>query len=160
MTRTDPLVAADLVGTWLLRRWVSEGEDGDVEPMGPDVEGILVYAADGTMITTIGRPGRPAIDGGDMLAGPVDQRLDASATFIAYAGTFRIDAGDVVHDVTMSLFPNWIGTSQRRHVALSVDGRTLELSADPMLVRGRLGTQRLTWERRIAAADQSVDVDP
>lgn len=138
---------ADLVGTWRLLAWISEGEDGVVHPMGEIPEGVLVYTADGTMITTIGRTGRPPIDGGDMLAGPVDQRLDAMTTFIAYSGTFRVEGGDVVHDVTVSLFPNWVGTTQRRHVALSADGRELTLSSDPFLLRGRMSTQRLTWER-------------
>jgi len=139
--------ATDLIGTWRLVRWASEGEDGIEYPMGEAPEGILVYTPDGTMITTIGRPGRAPIDGGDMLAGPVDQRLSAMTTFVAYAGTFRVEDGDVVHEVTMSLFPNWIGTTQRRHTALSPDRRTLELSADPFVLRGRMSTQRLAWER-------------
>jgi hypothetical protein len=143
----NKLTAADLVGTWRLRSWRSEGTDGIVHPMGEAPEGVLVYTPDGTMITTIGRSDRAPIDGGDMLAGPVDQRLDAFSTFAAYAGTFHVDGGDVVHQVTMSLFPNWVGTTQRRHVALSADGRELELSADPFLLRGRLSTQRLAWER-------------
>lgn len=141
------LTAADLVGTWRLVSWTSEGDDGAEYPMGEDPEGVLVYTPDGTMITTIGRRGRTPIDGGDLLAGPVDQRLAAMTTFIAYAGTFRVEDGDVVHEVTMSLFPNWIGTTQRRHVALHDDGRALELSSDPFVLRGRRSTQRLAWER-------------
>jgi hypothetical protein len=144
---SEELSATDLVGTWRLRTWTSEGDDGVIHPMGPAPEGILVYTADGTMITTIGRAGRPPIDGGDLLAGPVEQRLEAMTSFVAYSGTFHVERGDVVHDVSMSLFPNWIGTTQRRHVALSADGRTLELSADPFVLRGRLSTQRLTWGR-------------
>lgn len=146
MSSSGGITVADLVGTWRLRSWTSEGEDGIVHPMGPSPEGVLVYTADGTMITTIGRPGRPPIDGGDLLGGPVEQRLEAMTTFIAYAGTFQVDGDDVVHDVTMSLFPNWIGTTQRRHVALGAGGRSLELSSDPFVLRGRLSTQRLTWE--------------
>jgi Lipocalin-like domain len=142
-----PLTAPDLVGTWRLRAWVADGEGGIEHPMGEAPEGVLVYTADGTMVTTIGRSGRPRIDGGDLLGGPVDQRLEAMATFIAYSGTFRVDGGDVVHDLTMSLFPNWVGSTQRRHAALSADGRELTLSADPMPVQGRMSAQRLSWER-------------
>ena len=47
----------------------------------------------------------------------------------------------------MSLDPAWVGTQQRRHVELSDDGRTLILSTDPLLVVGRRGRHRLTWER-------------
>ena len=141
------LTASDLVGTWRLQAWTSEVDGGVEYPMGAAPEGVLVYTTDGTMITTIGRAGRPRIDGGDLLAGPVEQRLESIATFVAYSGTFRVDGGDVVHDVTMSLFPNWIGTTQRRHVALGADRRELALSADPLPLHGRLSTQRLIWER-------------
>lgn len=142
-----PLTAADLVGTWRLRSWVSTGEDGDQHPMGDPPEGVLVYTPDGTMITTIGRAGRTPIDGGDMLGGPDEQRIAAFTSFVAYSGTFRVEGGDVIHDVTMSMFPNWVGTRQRRHVSLSADGSELELSADPFVLRGRLSVQRLRWER-------------
>jgi hypothetical protein len=142
-----PFERAELVGDWRLRSWVATGDDGDEHPMGARPEGLLVYTDAGSMITTIGRAGRPAIDGGDILSGPDDQRLEAFTTFIAYSGTFTIDGLEVVHDVTMSLFPNWIGTQQRRHVALSPDGSVLELSAGPFVLRGRLSVQRLVWER-------------
>ncbi|MEO5964752.1 MAG: lipocalin-like domain-containing protein [Candidatus Limnocylindrales bacterium] len=147
MTDDGARSAADLVGTWRLRAWTATADDGVEHPMGEPPEGILVYTADGTMITTIGRAGRPPIDGVDMLGGPEAQRLEAFTTFIAYSATFRMDGSDVVHDVTMSLFPNWIGTQQRRHVALSDDGRHLVLSTDPFVLRGRLSVQRLAWER-------------
>ena len=139
--------AADLIGVWHLRSWESAGEDGIQLPMGEHPEGVVVYTVDGTMITTIGRTGRTPIDGGDITGGPVDQRLEAMSSFIAYSGTFRIEGGDVLHTVTMSLFPNWIGTTQRRHVALANGGRQLTLSADPFLLRGRLSSQSLVWER-------------
>jgi hypothetical protein len=137
-----------LVGSWRLASWVAIGEDGSVvEPMGADVEGLLMYSAEGLMITTIGRHARPPISGDDLLAGPADERLAAAETFIAYSGTFSVEGGDVLHSVDMSLFPNWVGGRQRRHVALSADGDTLTLSTDRVLMRGRPGVQRLTWQR-------------
>ena len=144
---SSALAAADLVGTWRLLAWNSEGEDGLIQPMGASPEGVVVYTADGTMITTIGRAGRPTIDSADMQGGPPDQRLEAMATFLAYSGSFHVDGGDVVHQVAMSLFPNWVGTTQRRHVTLSADGNELTLSADPFVVRGRLATHVLAWRR-------------
>ncbi len=144
---TNGLTAEDVIGTWRLRTWFSEHEDGADEPMGDRPEGINVYTPDGTMITTIGRADRAAIDGNDMFAGPADQRLAAMASFISYSGTFAIDGGDILHTVGMSLFPNWVGTVQRRHVDLSEDGETLVLSTDPFVVNGRRSVQRLTWER-------------
>ena len=139
--------AADLIGTWLLRRWVLTLEDGSEEtPFGVEPQGVVVYTADGRMITTIGSRERPAV-GKDLSSVDDEARLAAIRTFIAYSGTFDIDGADVVHHVEMSLDPAWIGTQQRRHVELPDDGRTLILSTDPLLVVGRRGRHRLTWER-------------
>jgi hypothetical protein len=49
--------------------------------------------------------------------------------------------------VTTSLYPNWVGTSQRRHVRIDADGTRLELSTDPFELAGRRATQRLAWRR-------------
>jgi hypothetical protein len=141
------LAAADLVGTWILRRWQSTLQDGSVsEPFGPRPQGVVVYTPDGRMITTIGSPDR-APSHRDLASADDAARLAAVSTFIAYAGTYRVEGADVLHEVEMSLDPAWVGTLQRRHVGLSADGRTLTLSTDPLLVVGRRGRHRLTWER-------------
>jgi hypothetical protein len=148
-TPADAELAAALVGTWHLRRWEAVADDGHVDrPFGEAPQGIVVYTPDGVMITTIGRRDRPAIGSGDMMAGPAEARLGAMSTFISYSGTYRVEGHDVLHAVEMSLFPDWVGGVQRRHVHLSPDRRTLELSTDPMPLRGRVARHRLTWERR------------
>jgi hypothetical protein len=50
----------------------------------------------------------------------------------------------VIHEVDLSLFPNWVGTSQVRAVALS---GTLTLSTRPFTVGGEVQTAHLVWER-------------
>ena len=45
----------------------------------------------------------------------------------------------------MSLFPNWVGTDQRRHVAF--DGDQLTLSTPPMPFSGRTRVYRAVWRR-------------
>jgi hypothetical protein len=142
-----PLVADDLIGSWLLRQWVLTLDDGTLEtPFGAEPQGLVVYTTDGRMITTIGSRARPSA-AADLSSVNDAARLAAIRTFIAYSGTFAIDGDDVVHTVEMSLDPAWIGTQQRRHVELTEDGRTLILSTDPLLVVGRRGRHRLTWER-------------
>ena len=137
----------DLVGTWRLLSWRSVAEDGSArEPFGPAPLGYVVYTADGRMLTTISQPDRPAI-GGDLLSGPEAGRLDAFASFIAYAGTFEVEGDDVVHRVEMSLFPDWVGSGQRRTVELSADSRTLTLSSPRLRASGRADRQVLIWER-------------
>lgn len=138
-----------LVGTWALRSWEAIGEDGDVElPFGEAPRGLLVYTSGGVMITTIARAERPPLSRGDLLTGPDDERLAAMGSFLAYCGTYRVEGGDVVHSVEVSLFPNWSGGEQRRHATLSPDGAVLELVSDPIPVRGRLARHRLAWDRR------------
>jgi hypothetical protein len=115
--------------------------------MGDAPVGLLAYTDSGTMVTTISTGDRPPIDGNDPLGGRDDHRLAAMTTFFAYAGTFRVDGADVVHDVTVSLYPNWVGGSQRRHAVLSDDRRVLTLSTDLIVARGLPSVQRLVWER-------------
>lgn len=148
MTPQEAQLRERLVGAWRLVTWESIGDDGSVtHPMGADPQGVVVYTPDGTMMTTIGRRDRAPIGGGDMLDGPAEERLAAFGSFIAYTSRFRIEGSDVIHAVEMSLFPNWVGTEQRRHVELSADGDGLVLSADPFLLRGRISRHRLSWRR-------------
>jgi ribosomal protein S18 acetylase RimI-like enzyme len=142
------LAITDLVGTWHLRRWEAVGDHDNVShPFGERVEGILVYTASGTMITAIGPADRPRLASPDPLRGGSEaERVRTAETFIAYAGSYAIEDGDVVHTVSLSLYPNWVGTRQRRHAAMP-DERTLVLSTDPVLIDGRSAVNRLTWER-------------
>ncbi len=141
--------AGSLVGDWRLESWVAEGDDGSVGlPMGEAPMGILVYTAEGTMITTIAPAGRPAIESVDPLhGGPASERARMAETFVAYGGRYAFDGTDVTHTVEMSLYPNWVGTRQVRHARLSDDGDTLELSTDPFTLGGRRSIQRLVWRR-------------
>ena len=96
-------------------------------PFGERPEGILVYQPDGTMITTIAPAARPRLSSTDPLhGGPDTERLRAAETFIAYAGMWAVSGDDVVHSVAISLYPNWVGTRQVRHVRLLDDGTRLE----------------------------------
>jgi hypothetical protein len=148
MTPEETALRDRLLGAWRLLTWESIAEDGTVEhPMGADPDGVVAYTPDGTMVTTLGRRDRSPITGGDMLAGPDEERLAAFSSFIAYTARFHMEGTDVIHSVVMSLFPNWVGTAQRRHVDLSADGERLVLSADPFLLRGRMSRQVLTWRR-------------
>jgi hypothetical protein len=143
------IAARDLVGSWRLERWESVADDGSVtQPFGDRPGGLLVYGADGVMITTIAPSDRPRLSSPDALhGGPANERLRTAETFIAYSGTWALEGDDVVHTVDISLYPNWVGSRQVRH-ARSIDGADrLELSTDPILADGRRARQRLTWRR-------------
>jgi hypothetical protein len=141
------LRSADLVGTWRLRAWRAETEDGSVvRPFGEHPLGYVVYTPDGHMITTISMAKREPI-GGDIMVAPTEAQAAAFGSFMAYSGSFEVDGADIVHRVEMSLYPDWVGTEQRRHAVLDERGAILTLSTDPISVAGVTMRHRLEWER-------------
>jgi hypothetical protein len=140
--------AGSLVGSWRLETWVSLLDDGtEALPMGASPEGLLAYAPDGTMVTAFGRSGRRRFATDDLTGGTAEERSEAFQSFIAYGGRYAIDGSTVAHTVEVSLFPNWVGTVQRRHWELAEDGQRLILVSPPITVGGVTRTQRLTWRR-------------
>lgn len=137
-----------LIGSWRLETWVSLTDDrGEALPMGASPEGLLVYAPDGTMVTAFGRAERDRFATDDVTGGTVDERSEAFQSFIAYGGRYVVDGSTVTHTVEVSLFPNWVGSAQRRHWEVDEDGRLLTLVSPPITVGGLTRTQRLTWRR-------------
>jgi hypothetical protein len=90
---------------------------------------------------------RPRFATDDVTGGSAEEQAQAFATFIAYGGRYAVDGDTVTHTVETSLFPNWIGTEQRRRFALSDDGRMLTLTSPPLVLGGATRIQRLVWER-------------
>jgi Lipocalin-like domain len=135
-----PKLASGILGVWRLRLFEAHRDGLPVRyPFGRDAVGVLVYTADGTMSGQLMRPNRPAF-GSATIVGGTDAELRAAATgYVAYAGTFEVDEARcvVLHRVTMSLFPNLVGTVQERTAAL--DGNILELRTPD--------GARLVWER-------------
>lgn len=147
MTR-EHVAGPPLTGSWRLERWVAVADDGsETHPMGEAPDGLLTYAPDGTMITVLGRSDRPAFATADLTGGSVDERAAAFGSFVAYGGRWTLDGDHVVHAVETSLFPNWVGSTQRRHWQLIDGGARLVLTAPPLEVAGTTRVQRLTWAR-------------
>lgn len=120
-------------GTWRLISYHAHHPDGSLTlPLGPDPIGMLIYTSEGKMS---GQAMRRTYDPSS--TGPLDN-------YIAYFGSFTVDeaAREIVHLVEGSLYPNWIGTQQRRGFAFSA--RRLTLTA-ALKKSGATGT--LIWER-------------
>ena len=115
--------------------------------MGAAADGYIAYTADGTMIAMMGSGDRPAFAEDDVTGGTDAERGQAFASFIAYAGRYEVSGEYVTHHVEASLFPNWIGTVQRRHWELDPSGRLLTLTSPPIVQAGQTRIHRLTWER-------------
>ena len=136
-------VRARLLGAWRLVSYETiEASNRRGKPFG-DAAGRLEYDEDGNMAGQVMRPGRAAVKRGD---GATERVRAAYAGYIAYFGTFEVDADGkgVVHHVDGSLNPEWVGGDQRR--ALRFENDRLVLSAD-VVKAGHKVQHVLTWER-------------
>jgi Lipocalin-like domain len=135
-----------LIGTWRLVSWENQAADGEITyPMGPDALGYILYTEDGHFSVTVMRSNRTPFVAGDLLTGTTDEKVTAMESCAAYCGRYSFHGDHIIHQVELSLFPNWIGTAQRR--GLQLDGTRLTLSAGPLTLAGKEQMARLVWER-------------
>jgi len=139
---------ARLVGHWsLVSLEVASGEAVEY-PLGRDVSGLIMYDEAGHMAVQIMQANRPRFASGDQAAGTPAELAAAVTGYIAYFGTYSVDEGSriVTHHLIGSLFPNWVGTEQRRHIGLI--GDQLTLSSQPIVFQGKTRVFRLVWKRQ------------
>ena len=145
---TGGSLAAQLVGHWtLVSLAVVNGTEVEY-PMGRDLVGAIAYDESGHMAVQIMRRDRPRFASDDVSAGTFAELSAAVTGYTAYFGTYSVDerAHCVTHHVDGSLFPNWVGTEQRREVVL--EGDELTLSSRPILFNGQPRVFRAVWTRR------------
>ena len=150
-----------LLGTWHLVRWDITYSDGRPAtlPFGADATGLICYTHDGTMNACIASANRPRLSSESMRSAPTAERLAAFETFFQYAGRYHLQTKDgqpqVVHCVTHSLNPNFVGSEQVRNMHFSPDGQ-LTLSASDTLPGSTVARHhRLLWQRGDASMDQT-----
>jgi hypothetical protein len=138
---------SSLVGAWKLLVFEFRSEGEVVYPIGKDVSGLCLYDATGHMALQIMRGHRPRFAASDQLGGTPAEMEAAFSEYLAYAGTYVADEthGVVVHHVTQSLFPNWVGTDLVRFYRIS--GNRLIVSAPTVQVSSHLMDAMLVWER-------------
>ena len=138
--------AISVVGTWRLVSSEGRSSAGDVSrPYGDGPVGLLLYGADGYMSATLMRPDRPPFASGDRLRGTPEEVRLASEGFLAYCGTYDLDAskGLIVHHVAAADFPNIVGTDLVRRLVM--ENGHLVLETQPVLRVGKTWVFRLTW---------------
>jgi hypothetical protein len=145
--------AHDLAGTWKLVRW--EIAYGDARPasypFGPEATGLIHYTQDGGMSACIARAGRPPLSSQSVRSAPPAEQVAAFESYFQYAGTYEVrqhqGRAQVVHHVTHSLNPNFVGSDQVRNVDFAADG-TLTLSASDTVPGSDVPRHhRLIWRR-------------
>jgi hypothetical protein len=145
-----------LLGAWYLRCWQIRYGDGRATtfPFGPDATGMILYTADGHMSACIAAPGRAALSSASVRSAPEAEQLAAFGSYFQYAGRFDVQPAaastsgwQVVHQVSHSLNPNFVGTDQVRNMVWGTDG-SLTLSASDT-VPGTLVARHheLLWRR-------------
>jgi len=133
-----------LLGTWRLKSHVVTTARGERStPYGENPMGYLTYSADGRM-HVIGAARDRTVPAGSVQSDV--ERVGLYDTMFAYAGTYSVEAGKVVHHVDISWNEVWTGTDQTR--LFEVNGNTLILTmriADP--TSGTEAHYTVVWEK-------------
>lgn len=135
-----------LVGTWSLLNWYNETQTGHrIYPLGNDATGYINYSPDGFVFVHMMAANRSLYAQNDPFGGTAKEDSAAIKSQITYAGTYELTGNQVIHHVTQSSCPNWIGTKQIRQVECM--GENLRLSAAGATFQGETVTAYVDWER-------------
>jgi hypothetical protein len=135
-----------ILGVWRLDSFHGRSSSGKTRlGLGDGADGLLIYTADGYMSAVISGRSRPSFISADYRGGTPEESQAALKTYLSYCGRYTLSGDTVTHHVEMSMFPNWIGSEQRRSVKLR-DGR-LVLGTPPTLVGGEEWIYELVWRR-------------
>jgi len=138
-----------LVGTWKLVSASSTTSTGarSESPYGAQPAGFLTYTGDGRVSALISYDGRKSLSFG---GGSPEEQAEAFRTFLAYAGTYRLDGDKVTHHVEVSSIQNYVDKDLVRSVKFKDDQIILLTPATRM--NGKTQTIELVWQRLPAAS--------
>jgi hypothetical protein len=148
-TSTKSGIASQFIGTWKMVSVEERKPNGEiVEPRyGAHPSGYIMYDATGHVAVQIMKPGRARFASNDAAQATTAEAKSAFDGYGAYFGTYEINEaeGYVVHHVEGSVFPNYVGSDQKRGFELS--GDQLILKPPPRQVDGEQHITRVTWQR-------------
>jgi hypothetical protein len=134
------------IGTWRLLKCHHELEEGSlIYPFGDTARGLLIYTQEGYMSGALMQSERVKFKTKELFSGTQEEKALAMDGYLHYAGKYEIHGEEVWHYVEMSLFPNWIGTIQKRRFHFFES--KLTLSVGPYVAQGIKQTAALLWER-------------
>jgi len=137
----------DLVGTWKLVSGTARTGAGDkgIDVYGRNPTGFVTYTSDGRMSLIISSDGRKPLSVADRIAAPRDERAEAFATCLAYAGRYTLNGDKLTHHIEASSFQNWVNSDQIRLVTFT--GNRATFRTPPILFNGEQRVVELVWER-------------
>jgi hypothetical protein len=148
-TQTSQDLKNKFIGVWKLVSAEARRPNGEVVPYryGAGSIGYIMYDATGHMAVQLMQSNRPKFASGDPDQGTAEEIKAAFDGYGAYFGTYEIHEveGFVIHRVEGSLFPNNVGTEQKRFFEFS--GDQLILQPPPRQVGGEQVSPRIIWQR-------------
>jgi Lipocalin-like domain len=154
----QPAGPEQFVGTWrLVAMRANMGDDMPEQPYGPDPLGYITYTADGNMHAILMQRDRRPVGtpmeefsrrtGLRRLAFLIRElpalarQASAAMKSMAYSATWELRGPELIHHVTASVLPDWIGAELRR---------TYEVDADRLVLTARYPKDRyveITWQK-------------
>ena len=135
-----------LIGTYRLISWENRHESGKISyPLGPDAKGLISYSPDGFVFVHIMANHRAKHTVSDLFGGDPDEINNSATTHISYSGTFEITGNEVIHSVSISSYPNWVPSEQRR--CWKFENGKLLLSAQGIQLVNEKVDADLIWEK-------------
>jgi hypothetical protein len=145
----SPSLADDrdkLVGTWKLVSAVSEdlatGQKTNIYKGTP--VGFIAYGADGRVMTIIVDSLRQKPMGATATAAEAEALFRSMA---AYAGSYTINANQIIHRPDASWNETWTGTDQVRDYKFDGERLMLATAPSPNPFTGQMSVRTLTWEK-------------
>ncbi|CAG9263071.1 lipocalin-like domain-containing protein [Paraburkholderia caribensis] len=136
---------SDLLGRWKIVSWVQLYDDGrSTYPFGEQLRGFIQYDSD-RMFCLLEKVGRQPFTTGGQWDASIAEKAAAYDTLMCYAGGYRLDGDKVIHEVEISLCPNWENGEQARRVVFESDRLHLTARLEEHTTQAR--TAQLTWER-------------
>lgn len=136
------VTSEEIAGMWSLVSVKMVAENGQVSlPMGAELQGVLNYTPDGQISVQNMRADGTVFKTPDGV--PV-----ALETYGAYNGRYELTGeGRIIHQIEVSLFPDWVDLKQERNIQL--EGKRLTLTGPSILVDGVIQTAQMTWEKTV-----------
>jgi hypothetical protein len=125
---------SNLAGGWSLvdYRLVVSDNEKVIFLLGTDAQGYIIYTPGGVMSANLMKSGAKPHDSQSPHDGTIEEKAQSWSHTLSYAGTYtaekRIEPNKFIirHQVTVSSFPNWVGTTQTRLATLMEDKLVLE----------------------------------
>ena len=117
-----------------------------IYPHGRQASGFIMYNQHGYMSAHVMNANRPRLTtADDLLRASVQEKAQATHTYLSYAGPYQVQGDQVIHQPNLSLFQNYVGTDLVRIIKLA--DPQLILSTVPVHVLGVTVDIIIGWER-------------